>query len=150
MTVYGIILTIHIIAAVCGLGATFALPIVMKLPRTVTQAKFALAINEKIEKLAKLASITLLVTGLIMGALNTHLFTEGWFIASIVIYIAVQPLVAGILPKRARQQSQVLEQATSEELPEQFISIGKQVAPINTIVHTAAVLLIILMTIKPF
>lgn len=122
----------------------------MKLPRTVTQAKFALAINEKIEKIAKPSSITLLLTGLILGALNRDLFTQGWFIASLVIYIAVQPLVAGILPKRAKQQVEILEKATSDELPEEFIAIGKQAAPINMIAHTAAVLLIILMTIKPF
>ncbi|WP_449536441.1 DUF2269 family protein [Ferdinandcohnia sp. Marseille-Q9671] len=150
MTLYGIILTLHIIAAVCGLGATFALPAVMKLPKTVTQAKFALAINEKVEKIAKPASIALLVTALLLGALNPSLFKTGWYIASMVIYIAVQPLVASILPKKAKLQEELLEKATSEELPKEFNEIGKQAAPYNMVTHIAVVVLIILMTLKPF
>ncbi|WP_462410327.1 DUF2269 family protein [Neobacillus sp. Marseille-QA0830] len=150
MTFYGIILTLHIISAVCGLGATFALPAVMKLPKNVTQAKFALSINEKIEKIAKPASIALLVTALLLGALNPSLFKTGWYIASIVIYIAVQPLVASILPKKVKLQEELLEKAKGEELPVEFVEIGKQAAPFNMATHVAVVVLIVLMTLKPF
>ncbi|MGD6818485.1 hypothetical protein ACQCVE_15605 [Metabacillus sp. 113a] len=39
MTVYGIIVLLHVIAAVCGLGATFALPILMSRPKTAGQTR---------------------------------------------------------------------------------------------------------------
>ena len=150
MSFYGILLVVHIIAAVCGLGATFALPVVMGLPKTVTQAKFAHSVAKGVEKFAKIGSISLLVTGIAMGIVNTYLFTQGWFIASLVIYILVQPIVAGILPKKSAAQEELLENATGEELPEEYKQIGKGMVPFNNVMHLSAVVLIILMTIKPF
>jgi len=150
MTVYSLILLIHIIAAVCGLGATFALPIIMKLPKTVSQAKFAFEINEKVEVLAKIGSFTLLGTGLLMGFLNLSLFKEIWFDASLAIYILIQPIVAKILPDKIALQMKTLEDHEEEALPEEYKTIAKQMIPYNNIAHIAAIVLIILMTLKPF
>jgi uncharacterized membrane protein len=150
MSIYSIILLVHIIAAVAGLGAAFALPILMKAPKTVSQAKFAIAVNEKVEKPIKIGSITLLVTGIILGILSPYLFKEIWYIASLVIYAATQPIVAGILPKKMAQQREILENHKGEDLPEEYTKIGKELAPINGIAHLSAIILIVLMTLKPF
>ncbi|MDP4164135.1 MAG: DUF2269 domain-containing protein, partial [Bacillota bacterium] len=83
MSFYGFIVLLHVIAAVSGLGATFALPILMSRPKTTSQARFAFIVNAGIEKMAKIGSISLLITGLILGALNTELFTHFWYIASL-------------------------------------------------------------------
>lgn len=147
---YTVLLVVHIIAAVCGLGATFAMPVLMSKPKTVTQAKFALVVHAGVEKLAKVGSIVLLITGLILGALTPSLFTEIWYNASLVIYIAVQPIVAVILPKNAQKQMEILEQQKGEELPEEYLQIGKSLGSYNSIAQLAAVILIILMTTKPF
>ncbi|MGO4888816.1 DUF2269 family protein [Anaerobacillus sp. MEB173] len=149
-TTYTVLLAVHIIAAVCGLGATFALPIIMNSPRTVTQAKFALSVSLGIEKLAKVGSITLLITGLILGILSPHLFTEIWYIASLIIYVAVQPIVAVLIPKGAKRQIEILEGHQGEDLPEGYLQIGKQIVPYNITAQIAVVILIILMTVKPF
>ncbi|WP_233522747.1 DUF2269 family protein [Peribacillus glennii] len=85
MTFYGFMLLLHMIAAVCGLGATFALPILMNMPKTVPEAQFAFTVNAGIEKLAKIGSITLLATGLILRAIEPSLFTQIWYISSLVI-----------------------------------------------------------------
>lgn len=150
MTLYTFILLIHIVAAVVGLGATFGMPVLMGKVKNVSQAKFALLVSQGTEKLAKIGSITLLITGIIMAIIHQELFKEIWYIASIVIYIAVQPIAAGILPKKAKLQIEVLEKHQGEELPEEYIKLAKQVIPLNNILHIAAILLIILMTIKPF
>jgi|GEM_PF-364674 len=150
LTLYVWILLIHILAAVVGLGSTFALPVIMKRPKTVSQAKFAFELSGGIEKFAKIGSITLLVTGLILGALNPSLFKEIWYITSIVIYIAVQPIIAGILPKKMAAQTKILEEHNGEELPESYHAISKEMAPFNGILHLSVVVLILLMTIKPF
>ena len=55
---------VHIIAAVCGLRATFPLPVLMGLPKTVSKVRFAHSATTGIEKIAKIGSLTLLVTGL--------------------------------------------------------------------------------------
>jgi hypothetical protein len=150
MSIYGILLFIHVVSAVCGLGATFALPTLMKLPKTVTQAKFAFHVNKKIEKIAKIGSIMLLATGLLMGWVNPELFKEIWFDASIVIYVLVQPIVAGVLPKKMKRQMDILENTSTEQLPEEYLKISKALKPYDIIMNTAAILLLFLMTIKPF
>jgi uncharacterized membrane protein len=144
------LLLIHLIAAVVGLGASFALPVLMSRPKTVSQAKFAHHVAKGIENFAKIGSLTLLVTGIVMGILHTYLFTEIWFIASLIIYVLIQPIVAGIIPKNSAKQLEILETAKSEELPEDYVQINKKMAPYNNVVHIAAIILIILMSIKPF
>ncbi|RBW68456.1 DUF2269 family protein [Bacillus taeanensis] len=150
MSIYSIVLLLHIIAAVAELGAAFALPILMNAPKTVSQAKFALAVNEKVEKPVKIESITLLVTGIILGILSPYLFKKIWYIASLVIYVAIQPIVAGILPKKMARQRELLESHKGEDLPEEYTKIGKEMAPINGLAHLSAIVLIVLMTLKPF
>jgi len=150
MTFYSLLLVIHIVAAVVGLGASFGMPVLMSSVKTVPQAKFALAVSKGIEKFAKVGSITLLITGIIMAIIQPYLFKEIWYIASLVIYVAVQPIAAGILPKKAKLQMETLENYLGEELPDGYNTLAKESVPLNNVLHIAAVVLIILMTIKPF
>jgi hypothetical protein len=141
---------IHIIAAVTGLGAAFAFPIIAKTAKTVSQAKYTLELLKKLEIMPKVGSLTLLATGLLMGIIVPSLFTTGWFILSIVIYIAVQVIVIGMLPKNMAQQAELLEGVSGEELPAGYRLIGKKNAKLEGITHLAAVVLILLMFYKPF
>lgn len=150
MTFYTVLLVVHIISAVVGLGATFGMPVLMGSVKNVNQARFAASVSHGIEKMAKIGSITLLVTGIIMGILDTGLFKQVWYITSIVIYVAVQPIAAGMLPKKAKLQLQTLENHEGEGLPEEYIKIAKQAIPLNNILFASAIILIILMTTKPF
>ncbi|MBS4174982.1 DUF2269 family protein [Bacillus sp. FJAT-49736] len=150
MTFYGFVLLLHIIAAVAGLGASFAMPLVMKYPKTLEQAKFSLLLNKQIEKPVKFGSIGLLVTGLILGFINMDLFQHGWYIASIIIYILVQPIVAGILPKKLKQMEQILDENEGVDIPDDYEVLNHGLRPYNWIIHVAAIVLIVLMTVKPF
>ena len=150
MTFYSLLLVIHIVAAVVGLGASFGMPVLMSSVKTVPQAKFALAVSKGIEKFAKVGSITLLITGIIMAIIQPYLFKEIWYIASLVIYVAVQPIAAGLLPKKAKLQMETLENYLGEELPDGYNTLAKESVPLNNVLHIAAIVLIILMTIKPF
>lgn len=150
MTLYSFVLVIHIIAAVVGLGATFGMPVLFGTVKTVSQAKFAHKVSIGIEKFAKIGSITLLITGIIMGIMNPYLFKEIWFIASLVIYVGVQPIVAVILPKKTKAQMVSINEIEGEELPEEYNKLAKEMAPFHTAMHISAVVLVILMTIKPF
>ena len=150
MTFYTFLLLIHLVAAVVGLGATFGMPVLMSNVKTVSQAQFAHKVSKGIEKFAKVGSITLLLTGIIMAIINPYLFKEVWYIASLVIYVAVQPITAGILPKKEKLQLKSLESHEGEELPEEYKKLAQQVIPFNNVLHASAVILIVLMTVKPF
>ncbi|MGM0840483.1 MAG: DUF2269 family protein [Bacillota bacterium] len=150
MSMYGLLVLVHIVAAVAGLGASFAMPVVMKTPETSHQAKFSLELSKKIETFAKIGSIVLLITGLIMGIMNPYLFKTGWYIASIVIYIGVQFIVAGLMPKKVKQMAEIIHSHKGDDVPESYGKINSELKPFNIIIHSSAIILIILMSIKPF
>lgn len=151
MTLYGFLVLIHVVAAVVGLGASFGMPVIAKVgAKSTKNAMICFEINKKIEKFAKVGSLTLLATGIIMGIANPTLWSQGWFIASLVIYILIQPIVAGILPKTIEKQVQIVMENKEEELPESFHALDKKVSRLNIIAHVAAIVLIFLMSVKPF
>ncbi|MFC7687004.1 DUF2269 family protein [Ureibacillus sp. GCM10028918] len=144
------LLLLHILGAICGLGATFASPIIMKSARNVKSAFTAHMVNEKIEKLAKIGSIILLVSGLVMAFIHPYLFTTGWYITSIVLYIMTQPIVAYLLPRYERAMLEILEQANGEDLPSEYIQIANKTKPLTLTTYFLLVLLVFLMVFKPF
>ncbi|WP_161807544.1 DUF2269 family protein [Bacillus sp. FJAT-28004] len=147
---YTSVLFIHVLAAVMGLGVVFGFPILVRMAKTATQAKYTLQLLKNLEILPKVGSISLLLTGLIMGILETSLFTEAWFIASIAIYLITQIFVIGMLPRNLKAQAAILENHKGEELPPEYKAITKQSAKIEGITHVFAFLLILLMVYQPF
>ena len=78
MSFYGIIVLLHVIGAVCGIGAQFALPFLTSKAKTAKQAEFVPRVNHGIDKLIVIGTFMVLITGLIMGAMHPQLFTRGW------------------------------------------------------------------------
>lgn len=147
---FAVLLFAHILGAICGLGATFATPFIMKGGITVTTAKTAHAVNHKVEKLAKIGSFTLLGTGLMMGIMHTYLFTMGWYITSIALYIAIQPVVAYLLPKYAKEMVVILDETHSDELPQSYGVIAQKTAPLSILAQIAVFAIVFFMVFKPF
>jgi len=147
---YNLLVFIHIVAAVMGLGAAFGFPIVARSAKIASQAKYTFELLKKLELLPKIGSITLLLTGIILGIMEPSLFTTGWYIASLVLYFAAQVIIIGILPKKIKEQADILDRHTGEDLPEAYKAIGKQAGKLESITHLLAFLLILLMYYKPF
>ena len=118
ITFYGIIVIIHILAAIIGLGATFASPFIMSSAKTVTTSTYAHKVNAKVEKLAKIGSLTLL---------------------------------AHLIPKATKEQIQLLDSSGgTEELSESYRALSKKVAGLSAIAMAVIVVMVILMSLKPF
>jgi uncharacterized membrane protein len=150
LTVYELVVLVHVLSAVTGLGASFAMPFVMKSPQTTAQLRYSLSLNQKIEKPVKIGSILLLITGIVLGIMNPALFSTGWYIASLVIYVLIQPIVAVIMPKRFKKMDTILLEHHDEKIPESIIKLNIELRPYNAIIHSAAVIIIVLMVLKPF
>jgi uncharacterized membrane protein len=150
MTLYGIIVLIHVISAVCSLGAVFANPSIMKKGITVSAAKQAIETAGTVEKYAKIGSITLLVSGIVLGILNPNLWSQGWYVVALVLYLAVQPVLIIAIPKRVGKLVEMLEKAEGEELPKEYLPIALQIGKLDNIARGSVVILIVLMSLKPF
>ncbi|CAM4030780.1 DUF2269 family protein [Mesobacillus thioparans] len=142
---------VHVIAAVVGLGASFGMPVVAKFgAKSVTNAKVCFEINKKIEMLVKVGSLTLLASGILMAIVNPALWSQGWFIGSLVIYVLIQPVVAAMLPKTIEKLVAIVMNSGDSELPAEYHQLDKKAAKLNSIAHVAAILLIVLISTKPF
>ena len=147
---FKLLLLLHILGAICGLGATFASPFIMKNAKNVRTAAYAHQVNCKVEKLAKMGSVTLLITGLIMGILHPYLFKAGWYLISIGLYILTQPFVAYLIPKHTKTLISILEQNEGDKLPSDYIQVSKKIAPQTLTAQMILVILVFLMVFKPF
>ena len=150
MSFYGIIVLIHVLGAVCGIGASFASPLLLNRAKTAKQAEFALHVNHAIDKVVVIGTFTLLGTGLIMGALNPNLFTQGWYITSLILFVTILPVAGVIVPKKVAQQVEILKNHNGNELPSAYIQIKKQMDPFNRYTYIATVMIILFMVTKPF
>ncbi|GLX70025.1 DUF2269 family protein [Paenibacillus glycanilyticus] len=146
---YSLVLFIHILAAVMGLGTAFGFPLLARSAKNATQAKFTLELLKNMEIMPKVGSITLLLTGIILAIQEPDLFTTGWYIASIVLYLLAQVIVIGMFPKFANAQMAVLENHRTEDIPSEFRVIGKKSLQWELVTHFLAFLLILLMVFKP-
>ncbi|MFS0783664.1 DUF2269 family protein [Bacillus sp. 1P06AnD] len=150
MTLFGLLILLHVTAAVCGIGGTFIMPLVISYPKTVSQALFSIELYRGISKVAKIGGIVLLLTGVLMGIMNTYLWGEIWFTASLVLYVLIQPIFIVMIPRKLDRQVDALKSAEDERLPSHYLGIAKEMAPWSAIAHTATFLLVILMVWKPF
>lgn len=150
MSVYEFVVLIHILAAIIGLGSSFAMPIILKGAKSFTQARFAMTLYSKIEKLVKTGSLLLLLTGLILGFLNTSLFTTGWYLTSLIIYVLTIPITAGILPKKIKKMQELLSGNKDGTLPGGYLKTAKESDPYVWTLHISLVILVTLMYFKPF
>ena len=150
VTFYGIIVLIHVLGAICGIGASFASPILLGRAKTAKQAEFALHVNHGIDKIVVIGTFTLLGTGLIMGALNSSLFTQGWYIISLIIFVTILPVAGAIVPKKITQLVEILKNHNGNELPDSYLKIKKQVDPFNRYTYIATIVIVVFMVTKPF
>ena len=84
-----------------------------------------------------------------MGIMNTSLFTQGWYIISLILFITILPVAGGIVPKKVAQQVEILKNHKGDELPEVLSQIKKQMTPFNRYTYIATVIIVILMVVKP-
>src|SRR5690625_4538613 len=87
MTFYQLLVFIHIFSAILGMGPGFIMIYIVTKSSTMTELRHAYFIRNRIHIFVMIGGILLLVTGLWMGLLNTYLFTQGWYLISIVLFL---------------------------------------------------------------
>lgn len=140
---------IHIIASVTAMAAVICYPLIMSSARTTGQAKFALALLEKTAILPKLGGTLLFLSGLGLGFLEISLFKELWYVLSIVIFLVILVIFAGLIPAGIKQQLGLLQQAKGDDLPDAYRRSRRRSAWLEGIANLAAFIVILLMVFKP-
>ncbi|MNH82323.1 hypothetical protein D3C87_438290 [compost metagenome] len=147
--VESILVLIHVLAAIIGIGPAFVLPVISHSARTSSQLRFVYHLNDKINKFPKVGGITLLVTGFLLMILDHTGFTKMWLNVSLVLFVIIEILIIGFLDPAMKSASKFIKKSKEEGIPEGYLPMASKINVLNRIVHILTVLIIILMVIRP-
>ncbi|GEL76774.1 DUF2269 family protein [Tenuibacillus multivorans] len=149
-TIYQVLVVIHIFAAIMGMGPGFILTTVTKSARTMSDLCHAYELKRRLHIFVMVGGSLLLVTGLLMGSINSFLFQSGWYLTSLILFLVALGLGPTVLKKRARPIKQLLKTHKSEEIPEEYEHLSRKLLRVEYLENLIFVIIILLMILKPF
>ena len=150
MTLYYTLVVIHILSAIVGLGPGFILTFLVMKAKNMTELRNGYMMRKRIHVFVMIGGTLLLVTGISMGLLRPHLFTEGWYITSFTLYLLALAASPLLLRKKAKPINRFLEEYDGEEIPEEYYDLSKKLYLYEHITNVVFIIIILLMILKPF
>ncbi|EQB38915.1 hypothetical protein M948_00800 [Virgibacillus sp. CM-4] len=150
MTFYDLLAFVHIFSAILGLGPGFMMIPVVSKAKTMEELRYAFAIRGRLHRCVMIGGTLLLVTGLIMGSLRPHLFTEGWYVLSLALFLiglAFGPLV---LSPKSKPIKKLLNEYQGKNIPVAYDQLSRKLFFYENIENFLFLLIIVLMFSKPF
>jgi uncharacterized membrane protein len=149
-TIYNIIVFIHIFSAILGMGPGFVLTTVVKSGNTMTELKHSYKIRHKLHIFVMIGGILLLITGLAMGYINPSLFRMGWYVTSLVLFLAALAIGPLVLSPRSKPVKALLESHNGEVIPEEYWRLSQVLFRYENLENVIFLIIIALMITKPF
>jgi uncharacterized membrane protein len=150
MTFYQIIVVLHIFSAIMGMGPGFILTTVVKSGETMTELRHSYAIRHKLHIFVMVGGTLLLITGLIMGFMNPSLFRMGWYVISLVLFLAALAIGPLVLSPRSKPVKALLASHKGEEIPEEYYRLSRILFRYEHLENAIFIVIIALMILKPF
>lgn len=150
MTIYKIVVFIHIFSAILGMGPGFILTTVVKSGNTMTELRHSYKIRHKLHIFVMVGGTLLLVTGLTMGFLNPSLFQMGWYITSLILFLAALAIGPLVLSPRSKPVKELLAAHQGEQIPEEYWRLSKVLFHYEHLENGIFLIIIALMILKPF
>src|SRR5690625_2105668 len=126
MTLYSFLLLIHVFSAILGLGPGFVMIYIVTKAKNMTELKHAYFIRNRVHVFVMVGGTLLLLTGLLMGAINTALFYAGWYVSSLILFLIALAFGPLVLSPRAKPVKALLESHRGEEIPEEYYRLSKK------------------------
>ncbi|HLQ73217.1 MAG TPA: DUF2269 family protein [Bacillota bacterium] len=150
MTLYEILLVVHIFSAIIGLGPGFVMTFIAKKSSTMSELRHAFYFRHKIHIFVMVGSTLLLVTGIWMGVLNPILFRKGWYTISIFLYFVTLAAGPFVLKPIMKPIKEILRTEEGEDIPHAYIGHAKQLYVVEHVTNVILIIIIGLMILKPF
>ncbi|WP_419954311.1 DUF2269 family protein [Neobacillus niacini] len=150
MTFYKIIVVLHIFSAIMGMGPGFILTTVVKSGKTMTELRHSYAIRHKLHIFVMVGGTLLLITGLIMGFLNPSLFRMGWYVTSLILFLAALAIGPLVLSPRSKPVKALLASHKGEEIPDEYYRLSRILFRYEHLENAIFIVIIVLMILKPF
>jgi uncharacterized membrane protein len=149
-TFYKILVVIHVFSAILGLGPGFILMTVVKSGKNMAELKHSYAIRHRLHIFVMVGGSLLLITGLGMGLINPSLFRMGWYVTSLVLYMAALAIGPLVLSPRSKPVKALLASHKGEAIPEEYWQLSKVLFQFERYENVIFLIIIALMILKPF
>src|SRR5690625_4174193 len=149
MSFYKVLVFIHIISAIVGLGPGFVLTFIVMKTKNMTEVRHAFYLRNRIHIFVMIGGIMLLVTGLLMGYLNPTLLKQGWYITSLLLFLLTLASGPFVLKPISTPIQQILVEHEGDEIPENYYKHANRLFISEHILNFILFIIIVLMILKP-
>lgn len=152
MTFYDLLVFIHIFSAILGMGPGLVMTAVVTLskPSTMSELRQSFKVRNTLHIFTMIGGILLLITGLLMGALRTYWFSQGWYVTSLILYLIALSMGPFVLKPRSTPIKQMVREGKGEEIPAEYETLSKNLFFHERIINSLFLIIIALMILKPF
>ncbi|MBS4204966.1 DUF2269 family protein [Lederbergia citrea] len=146
---YKILVFIHIFSAILGMGPGFILGEVAKKAKTMTELRHAYAIKHRLHIFVMIGGTLLLVTGLLMGAINPRLFQMGWYVTSLILFLIALAMGPFVFKPLAKPINDLIKSHQGDEIPNEYYRLSKILVRYEHVGSLIFLVIIALMILKP-
>lgn len=147
---YQFLVLTHVLSAILGLGPGFIMIYVVTQAKNISELKHAYLIRKRLHIFVMIGGTLLLLTGLGMGTLHPDLFQMGWYITALALFVVALAFGPLLLSPRSKPIQQLLASHQSEEIPEEYYRLAKELFKYERIENVIFIIIIVLMVLKPF
>lgn len=150
MTLYSSLVFIHIFSAILGMGPGFVMTFIVLKTNNINELRHAFYLRHRIHIFVMIGGTLLLITGLWMGILRPYLFTGGWYVTSLLLYLIALAFGPLVLSPRSRPIKQLLREHKGENIPEEYYVLSRKLFFFEHMINIMFLIIIALMITKPF
>lgn len=150
MTIYRLLVLIHILSAILGLGPGFMMIYIVTKAKTMTELRHAYSIRNRLHIFVMVGGSLLLITGLAMGAINPYLFQMGWYVTALTLFLIALGFGPVALSPRSKPIKALLKSHKDDDIPEEYYRLAGKLFFYERIENVIFLVIIVLMVLKPF
>ncbi len=150
MSLYAVLVVVHVFSAIIGIGPGFIMTFIAEKSDTMSQLRHAYYLRNRIHIFIMVGGTLLLITGIWMGFINPSLFAQGWYVISLVLYMITLAVGPMILAPCVKPIKDLLANIEGEEVPKEYHQYAKRLFFYERITNIILIIIIVLMVTKPF
>lgn len=150
MTLYALLLIIHVFSAILGMGPGFVMIYIVTKASTMTELKHAYLIRNRLHNFVMVGGTLLLITGLAMGSMKPYLFHATWYVTSLILFIVALGFGPVLLSPLFKPIKALLKNHEGEKIPDVYYAMSRKLFFYERIENVIFLVIIVLMVLKPF
>jgi len=150
MSLYDILVVIHVFSAILGLGPGFVMIYIVTKAKTMTELRHAYVIRNRIHIFVMVGGTLLILTGIAMGIIRPYLFKQIWYVSSLLLFLIALGAGPTVLSPRSKPIKKLLKEHQGDEIPTHYYALAKQLFFYERITNIIFFIIILLMITKPF